>query len=250
MKKYCIILFISLFFLTGCRQQTDLFFENDTHWQMVTAITVDPAMMQLLEDFGGQAIAEEYGLSSDVLENSDDWMGMALDLLIAEYQRTGVQASWIRTGDTYTLRMKGTSYDQLEAVLPGINLTKVNQSPETYSMNLDLGFSAAELSVMTGGMVQFENVFVIHAGRILDCNGCELRGNTATWRNPITMQVTFSPSSGLSTWALLLCGSLLVLGLIVFVISQMRQIPCPVCGKRLRKGQELCPYCGNFVGFM
>jgi hypothetical protein len=193
MKKYSLLFFLSLFLMTGCRQQTDLYFEKDSHWQMRTVFDVDPAMMELLENFGGQAIADEFGLSADALGNSDDWMDMALNLMMAEYQRAGIEAAWTRSADTYTIRLQGTSYDQLEAVLPSINFTRVNQSPETYSMNLDLGFSAADFTMMTGGLVQFENIFVIHAGRILDCNGCELRGNTATWRNPAAVQVTFTP---------------------------------------------------------
>ena len=250
MKKYLLFIFLALFLLTGCRQQTDLYFEKDSRWQMRTVFDVDPAMMQLLGNFGGQAIAEEFGLSADALGDSDDWMSMALDLMMAEYQRAGIEAAWTRSTETYTIRMSGTSYDQLEAVLPGIALTRVNQSPETYNMTINLGFSAAELSVMTGGLVQFENTFVIHAGRILDCNGCELRGTTATWRNPATMQVTFSPGVGLPTWVFLLCGGLLVLGLIIFAIARMSQTPCPACGKRVRKGQELCPHCGNFIDFV
>jgi hypothetical protein len=254
MKKAVFILVVLSLLLSACSQKVDLYFESDQRWRAELALTVDQAVLDTIMQFGGMGLTEGLDLPelpSSILE-SDTWIGMALDMLVREWENDGIQSHWTQAGNTYTIFLNGEGYAQLQSALfDAITVVKVDDSPETYQFTYSFGVPDEDLAVLATGLLEYENIVSVHAGHILDCNGCEISGGVATWRNPGTVQVTFTPSPSFSfPWQILLVilGLLVVIAIVVFAVSRASGATCPQCGKRIRKGQDVCPNCGGFVG--
>jgi hypothetical protein len=252
-KKALFILAILSLLLTACSQKVDLYFESDQRWRAEIAFTVDQAMLDLIMQFGGMAIAEELNLPdlpSSILE-SETWIGLALDKLAREWENNGIETRWTRAGNTYTIFLRGEGYAQLQSVtFDAVMVMPVADSPETYQLTGNFGFPNDDFSILATGLFGYESIVSVHAGHILDCNGCEINGGTAAWRNPGTVQVTFTPSRPFSfPWQILLgiLGMMVVIGIVVFVVSRASGVACPQCGRRVRKGQDICQNCGAYV---
>ncbi len=252
MKKAFLLIAILALLLTACREKVDIYFDADEDWRTDLTLTIDQEILDFLAQFGGITLPEELGLPElppEILD-SDNWLGLTLEFLEAEWQKIGVEARWNQSGNTYSIHLAGESYDQMEsAFFQAVTLLKVSDNPPTYQFSAILGIPADALALFTLGLVENESIVTVHAGRILDCNNCEINGNTATWRNPGNIQVTFTPASVFS-WQLILLvlGAVVTIGLIIFIISRLTaKSHCPNCGQSVRKGQEICPYCGGYI---
>jgi hypothetical protein len=217
------------------------------------ALTVDQTIMDLVMQLGGAGLTEEFDLPelpSSVLE-SDTWIGMALDMQVRRWEDGGIEARWTQAGNTYTIFLNGAGYSQLQSALfEAVTITQFNDSPETYQLTGNFGIPDDDLAVLATGLLEYENNVSIFAGRILDCNSCQISGGVATWRNPGTVQVTFIPSPSFSfpwQFLLIILGILAVGGIVAFIVSRTSGINCPQCGKRVRKGLDVSPICGGFM---
>lgn len=256
MKKVITVLAILSLWLTACSENSDLYFETDQRWRADMSLTVDEAILDLLMQLGGAGLSEEFGLPdlpSSAFE-SETWIGLSLDMLTREWQNMGMDARWNKAGNTYAIFLKGEGYTQLQSALfEAVTLTQVSDSPETWQLMGSFGIPDDDLAILTSGLLDYENTISIHAGQILDCNACEINEGTATWRNPGTLQVTFTPRRPFNfPWQVLLAilGLLVVIAVIVFIASRASGVKCPQCGRRVRKGVDVCPNCGGVVGML
>jgi hypothetical protein len=254
MKKVVFVLAILSLFLTACSEKVDLYFESDQHWRADMSLTVDEAAMDLLMQFGVAGLTEELGLPelpSSALE-SETWIGLSLDMLTREWQNMGMDARWNKAGNTYAIFLGGEGYYQLQSALfEAITLTQISASPETWQLMGAFGVPDDDLAILSAGLLDYENTISIHTGEILDCNACEINKGIATWRNPGSIQVTFTPRRSFNfPWQILLAilGFLIVVAVIAFIASRASGVKCPECGRRVRKGQEVCPHCGGAMG--
>ncbi len=254
MKKVVFVLAILSLWLTACSEKVDLYFEADQRWRADMSLTVDEAIMDLLMQLGGAGLAEEFGLPdlpSSALE-SETWIGLSLDTLTREWQNMGMDSRWHKAGNTYFVFLGGEGYHQLQSALfEAITLTQISDSPETWQLTGNFGIPDDDLAILTSGLLDYENIVSIHIGEILDCNACEIEGGTATWCNPGSIVITFTPRRSFNfPWQILLAvlGVLIVIALIVFTASRSTGVRCPECGRRVRNGQEICPNCGGVVG--
>lgn len=81
--------------MTGCCEETDLYFYTDQSWKVETALTVDEAIMDLAMGVGGTVVGSEFGIPiPNSLLESENWIGLSLDYIVAEYRNQGLEAKW------------------------------------------------------------------------------------------------------------------------------------------------------------
>jgi len=143
----------------------------------------------------------------------DDWPGPALDLLKAYYANGGIEFSWKKLFNSYTMEAEGRNLDQFESLLPGaIAIEKLKD--DQYHLNINLG----EFN-MFAAMV-YKQTITLHGGEIIDSNAPTQTSNTAVWNNPNEIDVTFEPGTQTSfTWLIMLIVILIIIATIILVIK-------------------------------
>lgn len=251
MRKFLLVLGIFSLFLAGCREETDLYFYTNQKWKVESALTVDQAILDLFIGVGGMVVGSELGVPiPDSMLESENWIGLSLDWIVTEYQNQGLDARWRKNSNTYTLTVKGEQFAVLSGVSTGlITLVPVLGTDGQYHLQmetLDLGDMDSELSTFGLG---YERVITLHAGRIVQSNADEVRGGTAIWHNPSLAEAVFEPSN---PFPLQILFTFLCFGSIIETITlasrRFSGNSCPTCGRRVRKGQEICSNCGGYVG--
>lgn len=248
-KKLLILGFFCLF-LAACREETDLYFYTDQSWKVQSALTVDRAIVDMMLGTGGMAVGSELGVSvpASMLE-SDNWIGLSYDWIVAEFRNQGLDAEWTQRSNTYLLTVKGERFTHLPALSEGLILLEpVPGMGNRYHLQMepiDIGEMDQQLAMF--GLV-YERGLTLHAGRIIDSNATEVRGGRAIWRNPGLVDIIFEPASPFPAPVVLtlLCGVSLI-GTIALAGRKLGGKPCPSCGKRVHKGSETCPNCGRYV---
>lgn len=258
-KNYMLFLGVFALILTGCREETDIYFYTNQTWKLESALTVDKALVDLFMGVGGMAIGSELGVSipSNLLQ-SDNWINLSYDWIVNQYRAQGLDARWRQSSNTYIIIVKGADYGQVPGVSTGmIILEPVAGTDDQYHLQMqalniadmgELGEMNDQLSMLGFG---YERAVTLHAGKIILSNADEVRGGMAIWRNPGLVDVTFEPARPFSTpilFTFLCMGS--VIGTITLAVKAkgFGGVQCPNCGKRARKGQEICPDCGGYLG--
>lgn len=250
MKKYIIALGLLSLLLTGCREETDLYFYTNHSWKVETALTVDKAIMDLAMGVGGAVVGSELGVPiPDSLLESENWIELSLDFIVTEYQNQGLNARWRKNSNTYTLTVKGDGYSNVPGVSMGaIIFEPVSGAKDQYHFRMESP-EMGELDDLDLIGLRYDRVVTLHAGKIIQSNADEVRGSTAIWRNPGVVDAVFVPAN---PFPVQLVFTFLCLGSMIATIALgLRKfsggVRCPNCGKRASKGQDICPNCGGYV---
>lgn len=252
MKKYgYIFIFFFAFSLTACREQIDLHLKSDQRWRMNISITVDQALMDMFLEFGGNMVTEELGFSvpPSALE-SENWIGIALDMMISKWEQMGIEADWSQARNNFSIQLAGQTHAQLSAALHDtLQVQTIKKSPETYRVTGNFAGSMEDLSLYSFGYLDYEQVVNIYGGKIIDCNGCQIERGKATWYNPQgTISATLTPEGKLPLVVFLgLFSVAFLIAIIIVVAKRASGTLCPVCDARVPKGQDVCPQCGTYV---
>ena len=250
------ILFLTILFslmLTACQEKIDLYFQPKERWRADMDLTIDKAILDMLLEFGGSTLFEEFGLPSlpSAALESESWIEIGLNMFVSEWEKHGIEADWSQASNTYRIRLRGENHAQFtSAFYEAIHLSLVENNPETYLLTGTFGPPADELTTLALGFLEYDQIITIHAGRILECNGCEIQGGKAIWHNPQgEIRATFTPARPSLPWQILLLCIIapLIIGAIVVIAKRSGGQPCPSCGHRVRKGQEICSNCGSYV---
>ncbi|MBK6647473.1 MAG: zinc ribbon domain-containing protein [Anaerolineales bacterium] len=251
MQKRLIILTLLSLIMTGCREETDLYFYTDQSWKVETALTVDEAIMDLAMGVGGAAVGSEFGvpIPGSLLE-SENWIGLSLDYIVAEYKNQGLEAKWRKSTNTYTLTVEGERYSNMPgASLGAIILEPLSGTEDQYHFRMETP-DMGDLNDLALPGLRYDRVITLHAGRIIQSNAYEVNGGTAIWRNPSgEVDAVFVPASPFPAG---LVFTILCLGSMIGAISLgfnkfSGSVKCPNCGKRVRNGLEFCSHCGGYV---
>jgi hypothetical protein len=254
--RFVFILLAMAFTLTACREQTDYFFYANGSWRFKNELTVDKALIDLGLGFGGLALGEQFGIDlPDSALDSGNWIELTYGLMTDELKRQGYEARWANAGETYIIQIEGRDYDQFRSLGGGF-LSLEALGDGSYHLRIDVSglmtqFGVPEMPV-TGleGLFTYEREVNLHARKIISSNADQVRGGTATWRGMKNVDVVFVPLSPFSLDGILpAVGGLLALTVVISIAVSLarRGAPCPECGKRVRKGQEICPNCGGYM---
>ncbi len=251
MQKRLIILALLSLILTGCREETDLYFYTDQRWKVETALTVDEAIMDLAMGVGGAVVGSEFGVPiPDSLLESENWVSLSLDYIVAEYKNQGLEAKWRKSSNTYTLTVEGERYSNMPgASLGAIILEPVSGTEDQYYFRMETP-DMGDLNDLALPGLRYDRVITLHTGRIIQSNADEVNGSTAIWRNPSgVVDAVFVPASPFPVgfaFTVLCFGSMI--GAISLGFSKFSGgLKCPNCGKRVSKGLDICPNCGGYV---
>jgi len=256
MREYRFLFLLFAFLLTACREQSDYYFYDDGSWRVKDALTIDKALLDIGLGLGGQILGEEFGieLPNSALD-SGHWIELAYGLMTDELKRQGYDASWANNGQTYTIQIEGYNYPQF--CLLGRGLFVIDPMGDgSYHLYMDVNGMVAQFGIpemaLSGlsGMFDYEREVHLHARKIISSNADEVHGGRATWYGIRNLDVIFIPLSHFSLDGLLfvVAGLFVLTAVISTVVSVVRRgSPCPECGKRVRKGQEICPYCGAYM---
>ncbi len=254
--KKC-LLFWGMFalILTACREETDFYFYTNQNWKLESALTVDKAVLDLLMGAGGMAIGSNLGIPvPDTILQSENWISLSLDWIVSEYRNQGLDANWRQRSNTYTLSVKGGRFSDMPGVAMGlITLEKVSGTDDQYhlqmqALNLDMGEMEQGIMALPG--LGYDRIVTLHAAKIIQSNADEVSGGKAVWHNPGLVDVVFEPAN---PFPLPILFIFLCLGGISIPISLavkgLGGSKCPACGRRVRKGQEICPHCGGYLSY-
>ncbi|MBI5823894.1 MAG: hypothetical protein HZB18_07705 [Chloroflexi bacterium] len=250
MQKRLIILALLSLILTGCREETDLYFYTDQSWKLETALTVDEAIMDLAMGVGGAVVGSELGVPiPDSLLESENWIGLSLDYIVAEYRNQGLVAKWRRSSNTYKLTVEGEGYSNMPGVsLGAILLEPVAGTEDQYHFRMETS-DMGDLNNFALPGLRYDRVITLRVGRIIQSNADEVNGSTAVWRNKDVVDAVFVPASPFPAgliFTLLCVGSMI--GAISLGFNKFSGgVKCQNCGKRAHKGQEICSNCGEFL---
>ncbi|GAB4480129.1 MAG: hypothetical protein OHK0031_01030 [Anaerolineales bacterium] len=228
---------LALLALTACSQQLDFSLYADKSWRMQDDLKIDKDLLENLAPIG-----EQFGFDLPEMD-SDALLSAGLEELTQTYQQQGLQASWQKREQRYTLTVSGKSYEQAGSLLPGLSIEPLAGAANQYHLRAGLQGLPGEMNLFSG---LFDTVIRIHVGRIISCNDCQRQGNTAIWHNPLQIDLVFSPALP-PFWLYLLLGLALLIALIVLaaLARSASRKTCPSCGAQIPRRAEYCPYCGG-----
>jgi hypothetical protein len=251
-KFLTLVLSLSLF-LSACSQKTDLYFYENESWKIDEKIQYDEGLIDMFGQAISIAIGSEFGIPM-VIPNASgamDLMGIAFNLAKTEFRKQGIEFDWRKPGDTFLINVKGDTLEKFNRFSSGMAQVDALGNGQ-YHLYLDvLTLSELDPSLQEYASLMnaaFEYTFTLHAGHIFSSNADQQTGTKAIWYNPTEIDVVFSPIPPFSVgWALGGCGVLSGMISVSVAIMRMSLVPCLNCGRRMRKGLEICPSCGMYV---
>jgi len=227
--------------LTACSQQIDLWLYADQTWRMQNNLKVENDLLDSLAPLAGQFLGEELGLDLPEMD-TDALLSTSLEQLTQSYQQQGLQADWRKREHEYALTVSGKTYQQVSLLLPGISLEPVPGAANQYHLRGGLPGLPGEMNLFSG---LFDTLLRVHVGRVIACNDCQRQSGAAVWHNPLQIDLVFSPAlPPLWLYLLLGLGAVLLLILLAALARSASRKTCPVCGAKIPRPAEYCPYCG------
>jgi len=256
MRRYYlpVLLLTVAFLLTACREQSDYYFYDDGSWRFKDMLTIDKALIDLGLSIGSQAFGEEFGIEiPDSALDSGNWIELAYSMMTNELNRQGYKAHWANRGKTYIIQVEGHNHAQFRSLGRNSVVLEILDNG-SYHLSINVSglmtqFDIPEFSE-PGGLFTYEREVTLHTRKIISSNADEVHGGIATWRGMKNVEAVFLPLSPFSASGLVYAaGGLLVMVVVISIAVSLarRGSLCPECGKRLRKGQEICPHCGAYA---
>lgn len=241
MKKIPLLFVLLAIALTACSQKAHLYFYPEERWKVNTTIMIDSQVFQFASQIINEGISEylPFELPDEIMDPST-YLGMGLDVLLAQYGSQGIDANWHRSGNSYSIKLEGKNFDQFSELIPGaITIAPVSDGENQYHLNIYFG----DWNVIAAPL--YQQTIVLHAGKIISSNAVKMTGGTATWRNPAEIDVVFVPATlSISPIFLWVIGGFLSIGIIIVLVMNFRSKTCPICGARLSSKADCCSECG------
>lgn len=254
MKKwfYSIVLLVSLVFLCGCEQKTNVNFSRNEQWTWKTSIDFDAGLVRDVGSIAGSLMGEFVG--SEIpsgLFNVELYLNPIMNMMKNTLRSQGVKFDWDYNGEKLTYEMSGKTYDFLERngfiTAAGSNQYRLTVSSEDMITILDPEY---QQMLMQLNEVFGNNEVQIIAGEIIQSNADVQTKTKATWYNPNNINVVFIPGSSMNAGLLLilLIGIVLIFILTLLLGKKSGKSTCPYCGAKVRRKATDCPHCGSYLG--
>jgi len=250
---YVIVFLVSLVFLSGCEQKTNVNFSRDEQWTWKSSVDFDAGLAKDVGSIAGSLMEEFTGSEiPGAIFNVELYLNPLMNMLKNTLRSEGVKFDWNYDKEKLTYEMSGTNYDFLERA--GF-LTTGENNQYRLIVNSDQMLSMLDpeyQQVLTQMNQVFGNNEVqIVAGEIIQSNANEQTRTKATWYNPSNIEVVFVPGSSINAGPLLLLliGIVLIVLIVLLLGKNSGKSTCPSCGGKVRRKAVDCPHCGTYLGF-
>lgn len=227
--------------LTACNLKADIYFYPNESWKVNTTNQIDPGIFHIADQIIGGFISDylPFGIPDAILDK-ETYLEMGLDALVNQYGSQGINARWSQNGETHILTAQGRSHPKFVQLIPGvIKLTPVVRQNNQFHLYISIG----GWNISTAAF--FQHTFTLHKGRITSSNAVEVQGGTATWSNPVEIDVVFTPAcSSIPLACIWMMGGLVLAAGGVALAFSLRGQPFPMRGERATCKAEGCAKCG------